>query len=123
LPRYNWKEVKLEQVNPQFSRRIIAGEKLMLAEISTKKGAVVPLHKHVHEQVSMMLEGRVKFIVGGKDHLVKGGDVLVIPSNVEHSAITLEDSLSIDIFTPLREDWLSGKDAYLRGPADAKKKK
>jgi quercetin dioxygenase-like cupin family protein len=121
LPYYRWEDVKAEQLNPLLSRKIIAGRKLMLAEFATKKGAVVPPHKHRHEQVSFVLKGRVKFTVGGEERLTKKGDIVVIPPYVEHSAVTLQDSLGLDVFTPLREDWLSGSDAYLRGAANVKR--
>ena len=121
MPYYRWTDIKAEQLNPLVSRKIIAGQKLMLAEFSTRKGAVVPPHKHVHEQVSFVLKGRVKFTVGGEERLTKRGDIVVIPPNVEHSAVTVEDSIGLDVFTPLREDYLTGRDSYLRGAANVKK--
>jgi quercetin dioxygenase-like cupin family protein len=116
MPFYRWEDIKSEQLNPLNSRRVISGQKLMLAEFTTKKGSVVPTHKHVHEQVSFVLKGRVRFMVGGEELVAKKGDIIMIPPNVEHSAVTLEDSVGLDVFTPLRDDWLTGKDSYLRGP-------
>ena len=116
MPYHRWEDVKPEQLNPLSSRKVIVGKNLMLAEFTTKKGAVVPPHKHVLEQISFVLKGRVKFTVGGEERITKEGDIILIPPNVEHSAVTLEDSVGLDVFTPLRDDWLSGKDAYLRGP-------
>lgn len=121
MPYYRWEDVKPEQLNPLNSRKVIAGQKLMLAEFTTKKGSVVPTHKHVHEQVSFVLKGRVRFNVGGEERVAKRGDIVFIPPNVEHSAVTLEDSIGLDVFTPLRDDWLAGNDAYLRGSSAAKK--
>lgn len=86
----------------------------MLGRISLKKGAIVPAHKHLSEQITFILKGALQFTIHGKKYTVKSGEVLVIPSNVIHEAVALEDTDDFDCFSPLRRDWLTGKDKYLR---------
>lgn len=109
-----WAAVKKEVLNDKMWRRIITGEKAMLAEISIAEGGVVPLHHHESEQLSYCLEGALKFEIEGKEITVRPGEVLVIPSNVPHSAVAVEDFHGFDIFSPIRHDWLAGTDDYLR---------
>jgi quercetin dioxygenase-like cupin family protein len=108
-------DLKEEWLNPKLSRKIISGNKEMLAYIVLLKGCVVPAHKHVSEQITIILKGALKFTINGEDTIVKEGEVMVIPSNIEHAAIALEDTLDLDCFSPPREDWLAGTDTYLRG--------
>ena len=109
-----WSGVKNEVMNDKMTRRVITGERAMIAEIVIKKDGVVPLHHHESEQLTYCLEGAMKFEVGGKEVTVRPGEVLVIPSNVPHMALALEDYRGFDIFSPIRQDWLDGTDDYLR---------
>ncbi|MDA4121591.1 MAG: cupin domain-containing protein [Thaumarchaeota archaeon] len=109
-----WTEIEEEWLNPKVSRRMIVGENAMLARLVLKKGSFVPPHKHASEQLSSVLTGSLEFRIGRKSILVGPGQVLVIPPNAVHSALALEDTDAIDAFSPLREDWLSGDDSYLR---------
>jgi quercetin dioxygenase-like cupin family protein len=110
----SWAEVKEEKLNDKISRKLAVGQNEMIGRLRLAKGAVVPPHKHVSEQITMVMSGAIKFTIGGRDITVRAGEVLVIPPNVVHSAIALEDTDDIDSFSPLREDWLSGDDAYLK---------
>ncbi|MCY4574733.1 MAG: cupin domain-containing protein [Gemmatimonadetes bacterium] len=110
-------EQPVEQLNPLISRSLITGERTMLAHVYLKKGAVVPMHSHDNEQITYVLEGALRFRMGngGPDGLVvRTGEVLHLPSNVPHEAEALEDTIDVDVFTPPRQDWLDGDDAYLR---------
>jgi quercetin dioxygenase-like cupin family protein len=109
-----WADVREEWLNPKISRKMIIGQNEMLARLVLKKGSFVPPHKHVSEQLSSVLTGSLEFKIGRKSIIVGPGQVLVIPPNVVHSALALEDTDAIDAFSPLREDWLSGDDSYLR---------
>jgi quercetin dioxygenase-like cupin family protein len=83
-----------------------------------KKGVDVPRHSHENEQITYILEGALQFWLGANDErelIVRAGEVLVIPSNVPHRALALEDTLDMDVFNPPRQDWLDGTDAYIRG--------
>jgi len=86
----------------------------MVAQVFLKKGCVVASHKHESEQLTYILEGLLEFTLPNGKVRVGKGQVLVIPSNMEHSAVALEETLDLDIFSPLREDWLTGQDHYLR---------
>jgi quercetin dioxygenase-like cupin family protein len=114
---YRWDDLPAEPLKGGISRRLIAGKGMMIAHVYFKKGDDVPQHSHVNEQITYILEGALKFWLGpaGDQQLtVRAGEVLVIPSNLEHRALALEDTLDVDIFNPPREDWLNGTDAYLR---------
>jgi quercetin dioxygenase-like cupin family protein len=112
---FKWSEVPEEHLSETIVRKFIHGEKVMLAHFLLKKGCVVPTHSHESEQMSHILQGALKFNVGGEEIIVRAGEVLQIPSNVPHSALALEDCIAIDVFSPLRQDWLEGRDNYLRG--------
>lgn len=110
-----FEQIPVENLNALISRQMIWGERAMLARIVLRKGAVVPEHHHENEQISYIVEGALRFTLGdGRVITVGAGQVLVIPSNLPHSAVALEDTLDLDIFAPPRADWIAGTDAYLR---------
>ncbi|MGZ4380510.1 MAG: cupin domain-containing protein [Gaiellaceae bacterium] len=88
---------------------------MTLARIILAKGAVVPSHRHENEQIATVLEGRLRFTVAGEDHELVAGESIPLAANVPHEVEALEDSVVLDVFSPVREDWLRGEDAYLRG--------
>jgi quercetin dioxygenase-like cupin family protein len=117
VTHYRWSEMELEQVGPKLDRRLITGERMMLAHVYLKRGCVVPRHQHHNEQFTYILEGVLRFWIGeseGEVIDVKAGEVLHIPSMVFHKAEALEDTLDVDVFSPPREDWLNKTDDYLR---------
>lgn len=114
MKHHVWSEIEEEVLSPTISRKMIAGQKGMVARIFLKKGAVVPEHHHENEQFTIILSGALEFIIEGKSIVVRPGEVLEIPSNVPHSAVALEDTDDMDIFVPPRQDWLEGRDDYLR---------
>ncbi len=106
-----------ERVSDLLERRLITGERMMLAHVYLKKGCIVPLHSHENEQLTYLLEGSLRFRIGeapGDEVVLNAGQVLVIPPNVPHMAEALEDTLDVDIFSPPRQDWLKKTDSYLR---------
>jgi quercetin dioxygenase-like cupin family protein len=109
-----WRDVELEDINPLFQRQMIVGQDVMLARVLLKKGCIVPLHSHVNEQLTYILEGALKFWIDGREIVVHAGEVLTIPPNMPHKAEALEDTVDLDIFHPPRADWLSKTDSYLR---------
>jgi len=109
-----WADVKEEWLNKDISRRLAVGKREMLGFVFLRKGAVVPAHKHRSEQITFVLKGSMRFKIRGKSYTVKQGEVLIIPSNVVHEAVALEDTDDLDCFSPLRHDWLTGNDRYLR---------
>ena len=114
MERYNWSAIAEEKMNPLLSRRVIHTEQMTIADLWIGKGAVVPLHHHVNQQVTMVKSGALRFDMGGESFIVRAGEVLVIPSHMPHSAEALEDTVDLDIFCPPRADWINGTDAYLR---------
>jgi quercetin dioxygenase-like cupin family protein len=111
---YDWNTVPEEQMNPRLSRKVIHTAAMTIARITLQKYAVVPTHSHVNEQVSMVQRGALKFVLGPEERTLRPGEILHIPSGVEHSVEALEESVAVDLFTPAREDWIQGDDAYLR---------
>jgi len=109
-----WQSVKKEAMNVKLWRKVVSGEKAMVAQLGLSKDCVVPLHHHESEQISVVLQGAMKFELDGRELIVRGGEVLVIPSNLPHSALAIEDSTVIEVFSPIRHDWLNGTDNYLR---------
>lgn len=114
MERYNWTAISEEQLNPLLTRRVIHTGQMTVAQMRLEKGAIVPLHHHVNQQVTMMLSGALEFEMGGERFVLRAGDVLVIPPDLPHRVVALEDSRATDLFTPARADWISGDDAYLR---------
>jgi quercetin dioxygenase-like cupin family protein len=110
-----WKDVELEQLNPLLDRQMITGDKIMLARVLLKKGCIVPEHSHENEQVTYILEGALKFWIGGKEIVVHAGEVLCIPANLPHKAEAVQDTVDLDVFYPPRQDWINKTDGYLRG--------
>jgi len=93
---------------------------MMMAHVYLTKGAIVPEHAHHNEQLTYILEGKLRFFLGeggGEVIDVGAGEVLHIPAHLPHKAEALEDTLDVDVFHPPRSDWLDGSDAYLRDPA------
>jgi quercetin dioxygenase-like cupin family protein len=115
VTKYRWADIAEEQLNPLLTRKLITGDDVMLSELVLKKGCVVPAHHHENEQVTYIISGSLRFEVNGEEIILRAGEVLHIPSNVVHSAVALEDTLDLDIFSPPRQDWLDGTDQYLRG--------
>ena len=111
---FSWDTVRTEIMNAKIWRKVIAGERAMVAQVFIAKGAVVPAHQHESEQLTYIMEGALEFDLEGRRIVVKKGEVLHIPSNVPHRAVALEDTLDLDIFSPIRMDWLTGQDDYLR---------
>ena len=114
---YRWDSMRKERVSDMLERRLITGERMMLAHVYLKKGCIVPKHSHENEQLTYILEGALKFWIGedgAEEVTVHAGEVLHIPSNVPHKAEALEETLDVDVFSPPRQDWLDKKDDYLR---------
>ncbi len=109
---YRWDDVVDEKVTEMLSRRVVTGEHEMIAQISMKKGCFVPLHSHESEQISYVMKGALRFRVGGEEITVGPNEVLHIPSGVPHEATALEETFEVDVFSPIRHDWLNHTDDY-----------
>src|SRR4029077_17411918 len=114
---YTWDAMPKEEVNSTLSRRLITGDRMMLAHVYLKKGCIVPRHQHENEQLTYILEGALHFWIGedeSEEIVLRAGQVLLLPSWVWHKAQALEDTLDVDVFSPPRADWLAKTDDYLR---------
>jgi quercetin dioxygenase-like cupin family protein len=109
-----WEEVPIEPVTDVISRQVVTGRNEMIARVLLKRGAIVPTHSHVSEQVTWILEGAMKLWIGVPEEEVtlRAGQMVVIPPDVPHRAEALEDTVDIDVFSPIRQDWLDGTDTY-----------
>ncbi len=117
VTQYKWNDIPKEQLSDSLARRLITGDRMMLAHVYMKKGCVIPRHSHENEQLTYILEGALHFYIGEdetEEVTVRAGEVLHIPSNIPHKAVALEDTLDVDIFSPPRQDWLDKTDSYLR---------
>ena len=103
---HRWDEIALEKITEMISKKIVTGDREMLAQIYLKRGALVPMHSHDSEQMTYVLQGALRFLVGGEEVIVREGEVLHIPSGVLHQAEALDDTFELDVFSPIRHDWL-----------------
>lgn len=107
---YNWKEVEKDEALPKVWRRIIAGEKIMLVLYEMDPGgAEFPRHKHPHEQIGYVIQGKIDYTVGNERKVLGPGDGYIIPSNVEHCPSRVvgdKHVILLDVFYPIREEYL-----------------
>lgn len=112
---YKWADLPQTALTPQISRRLVSGEKLMSVQFTLAKGAVAGQHQHPHEQITHLISGKIEFEIEGEKRVMEGGEVLLIPSNVRHGAVVLEDTVAIEVFSPPREDFLTDEiPAYMK---------
>jgi quercetin dioxygenase-like cupin family protein len=104
----NWNSIPAETVAEGIRRQMVTGDRLMMCRLQMAPHTATPIHSHPHEQITIIEQGRVRFHVDGSDRIVSAGEILHFPSNVRHGATMLEEPVVlIDIFTPIREDFLS----------------
>ena len=106
---HRWDEIALEKVTELLSRKIVTGEKQMLAQVYLKRGCQVPIHTHDSEQMIYVLQGALRCLVGGEEVTLREGEVLHVPPRVPHQAEALEDTFELDIFSPVRKEWLDSQ--------------
>ena len=106
-PVHRWDEIALDKVTEMVSQKIVTGDREMVAQIYLKRGALIPMHAHESEQMTYVLQGALRFLVGGEEIIVREGEVLHIPSRTPHQAEALDDTFELDVFSPIRADWLA----------------
>jgi quercetin dioxygenase-like cupin family protein len=109
-----WDALDRERMNTLVEREVFHAAHLTVARLHLAAGAVVPEHSHPNEQITCLLEGKLKFVSAGREIVISAGDMLEIPPHEPHRVEALEDSVAMDLFSPVREDWIRGDDAYLR---------
>jgi quercetin dioxygenase-like cupin family protein len=104
---WNWASIPFEKIAPGIERQMIHGERLMVCRLRFAPGTVTPPHEHRHEQLTIVEKGRARFVVGDEERVVGAGEVLLFPGGFWHGATILdEETVLIDIFSPIREDFL-----------------
>jgi unsaturated pyranuronate lyase len=111
---HRWDEIALEKVTEMISRKFVTGDRETLAQVYLKRGAVVPMHAHESEQMTYVLQGALKMLVGGEEITVREGEVLHIPTSVPHQVEALDDTFVLDVFSPTRQDWVDRTDDYFQ---------
>ncbi|MCZ2154190.1 MAG: cupin domain-containing protein [Bryobacterales bacterium] len=111
---HSWEKIPLEQMNTRVSRKVLHGAQMTIAQIFLRAGGTVPEHHHPHEQTTMLQSGKLLFRMEGREYTLIAGSILNIPPHVPHQVEAIEDSVAIDVFSPARDDWQRGDDAYLR---------
>jgi quercetin dioxygenase-like cupin family protein len=101
------RESKPVEMLPGVVRRTLShGDRMLLGEFTLAKGSVVPEHSHEHEQAGYVAHGRLLFRIAGEERELSAGDGYLIPGNVSHAVTALEESIAIDIFSPVRKEYL-----------------
>jgi quercetin dioxygenase-like cupin family protein len=114
---WDWESVPVEKLGGGISRQMIVGERLMVCRLRFAPHVVTPAHDHPHEQITLVERGRVRFLIGAEERIAQPGDVLHFPPGCWHGATMLdEEVVLIDIFTPLREDFLKPKSEMSTNP-------
>ncbi len=100
-------EANAVEMFPGVVRRTLnSGDRTTLAEITLDEGSVVPEHTHPHEQIGYVSRGWVRFVIGDDQRELRSGDSYLIPGDVSHEVTALEASVCIDVFSPVREEFL-----------------
>lgn len=109
---HRWTDIAAEQITPAISRQFISGDRVTIARFELKRGGIVPMHSHENEQVTFVVTGALKFKIEGREVIVRGGEVLQIPGAVPHEVEVVDDALVVDVFSPVRQDWIDKTDSY-----------
>lgn len=103
----DWSTIPVEQISDGIERQMVVGQNIMVCRLRFDPFVVTPAHRHPHEQMTFVMQGKVKFILGSEERTVSAGDILHFPSNHWHGATMMdEEVVLIDIFSPIREDFL-----------------
>jgi quercetin dioxygenase-like cupin family protein len=106
----SWNTVPVEAPAAGIERRMVVGNGLMICRLRFDPHVVTAIHRHPHEQMTLVERGRVRFYIEDDERIAGPGDVLHFPSNIRHGATMLDDEVVlVDIFTPIREDFLPSK--------------
>src|SRR5882672_5217270 len=111
---YNWSQIAEEQLNPAMIRQMIHGSTMTIARLRIAKGGIVPTHSHANEQIATVEQGALRFTTPEGITVLQAGESICLPPDMPHGVEALEDTVVVDVFSPVREDWIRGDDAYLR---------
>lgn len=100
-------EISAVEMLPGITRKTLSySENMMVCEVHLAKGALLPSHHHIHEQSSNIITGSVRYTVGSEERIVGAGDSVMIAADVPHAVEALEDTLVIDVFSPMRPEYI-----------------
>ena len=103
----DWNKVTVTEPAPGIKRQMVVGQNVMMCRFTFEPFLVTPEHTHPHEQMTLVVKGKVRFFIDGVENIVSAGDVLLFPPNNRHGATMMdEEVVLIDIFSPIREDFL-----------------
>jgi quercetin dioxygenase-like cupin family protein len=103
----DWSKISVEKTAPGIERQMVVGQNVMICRFRFAPFVVTPEHTHPHEQMTLVMQGKVKFIISGEEHILSAGDVIHFPPHNRHGATMLdEEVILIDVFSPIREDFL-----------------
>jgi quercetin dioxygenase-like cupin family protein len=114
IAHIRWTDVASESLTDKIQRRYINTGRLTIARFELARGGVVPRHSHEHEQVTNVLSGALRFVTPEAEVVVRQGESITIAPWVEHRVDVLEDAVVIDVFSPVRQDWVMKTDDYFR---------
>ena len=112
MGHYRWADIPNEQITSTIARRFITGDSVTVGRFELKQGGLVPSHAHANEQISIVLSGALRFTIDGQETIVRAGEVMQIPGNAAHQVEVLEDTVVVDVFSPVRQDWIDKTDTY-----------
>lgn len=115
---YDWDQMKAEEITELYLRKVAIGERITVARVEVKEGAITHSHRHENEEMILVLKGAWRFYLPNGEVTLSANQMLTIPPGVEHSSEALEDTVALDICAPTRTDWLTGGDQSLHYDPD-----
>lgn|ERR1035441_1299917 len=109
-----WDSIHEDTLNPLAGRKALHGSAITVARFRFDKGNQVAMHHHANDQVTIVHSGAIRMVCGDEVLNMKTGDMVHVPPHVPHGNEALEDTIIIEVFSPVREDWIKGDDSYLR---------
>ena len=109
---HRWADIPPEAINASIGRQYLTADRVTIARFELKRGGVVPRHAHVNEQVSCVLSGALTFRFDDRELIARAGDVVQIPGGIPHEVTVVEDAVVLDVFSPVRQDWIDRTDTY-----------
>jgi quercetin dioxygenase-like cupin family protein len=105
---WNWATIPRDQIGKGITRQIVHGDRLMICRLTIAAGTATVPHAHMHEQMTIVEKGRVRFVLGTEEKVFGPGEVILLPGGFWHGATMLdEEVVLVDIFSPIREDFLN----------------
>jgi quercetin dioxygenase-like cupin family protein len=109
-----WNTIKEDALNPLAGRKAMHGQMITLARFRFDKGNKVAMHHHPNDQITTVESGSVRMVVGEEECILRAGDMVHVGPDIPHGNEALEDTIIVEIFSPVRQDWVTGDDSYLR---------